>query len=128
MAEPIVFVSHFAVKAAKLEGLKRLARDTALRLEAEKPETLLYLEYLDDDGTSMTFVHLFADARAMDRHFEGASERSSAALEFMDPSGWEIYGMPSEAALSAIRVAARSAGVPLTLRPEYLAGFARLRS
>ena len=125
MAEPIVFISHFTVKAGKLEPLKRLARDVASRLEAEKPETLVYLEFLDDEGTGMTFIHVFADAQAMDAHFEGAEERSKAAFELMDPRGWEIYGKPSEVALGAIREAAASAGVPLTLQPEYLAGFSR---
>ena len=62
----------------------------------------------------------------MDLHFAGAQERSKVAFEFMNPSGWEIYGDPSEAVLAAIRQAATLAGVPLTVQPEYLAGFMRL--
>ena len=128
MAQPIVFISHFTVKAGKLDRLKQLARDVAERLEAEKPQTALFLEYLTDQGTRMTFVHVFADAEAMDRHVEGAEERSKAAFEFMDPAGWEIYGQPSNAVLDSIRRAATSAGVPLIHQPEYLAGFARIPS
>lgn len=127
-SQPIIFISHFAVKAGALDRLKHLGRDVAGRLEADKPQTLLYLEYLNDEGTRMTFVHVFADAHAMDLHFEGAQERSMAAFELMDPAGWEIYGEPSVAALSAIRQAATSAGVPLILERQHLAGFARLSS
>jgi quinol monooxygenase YgiN len=123
---PIVFISHFTVKAGKIETLKLLARDVALRLEAEKPQTLVFLHYLDDKGTQVTFVHVFADAEAMDVHFRGAQERSRVAFEFVDPKGWEIYGQPSDAALGTMRKAATSAGVPLTIQPEYLAGFVRL--
>ena len=125
MDHPIVFISHFTVKAGKLETLKLLAHDVAIRLEAEKPQTLAFLHYLDDKGTQVTFVHVFADAEAMDVHFRGAQERSRAAFEFVDPKGWEIYGLPSDAALGTMRKAATSAGVPLTIQPEYLAGFVR---
>ncbi len=126
MAHPIIFISHFTIKPGKLADLKLLAREVATRLEAEKPRTLVFLHYLDDDGTQATFVHMFADPEAMDLHFGGAQERSRVASEFMDPNGWEIYGRPSAAALGTMRQAATSAGVPLTIHPEYLAGFVRL--
>ena len=128
MALPVVFISHFTVKAGKLDALKQLAREVAARLEVEKPQTSVYLEYLDETSTRMTFVHLFANSQAMDRHFEGAQERSNAAYDFMDPAGWEIYGEPSDAALGMIRQAATSAGVRLVIEPESLAGFARISS
>ena len=126
MAHPIVFISHFTIKPGKLADLKLLAQEVATRLEAEKPRTLVFLHYLDDDGTQVTFVHMFADPEAMDLHFGGAQERSRVASEFMDPNGWEIYGRPSDAAIGTMRQAATSAGVPLTIHPEYLAGFVRL--
>jgi quinol monooxygenase YgiN len=126
VAHPIVFVSQFTIKSGKLNDLKRLAQDVATRLEAEKPQTLVYLDYFDDNGTQVTFLHVFADPDAMDLHFAGAQERSRVASEFMDPTRWEIYGRPSAAALGTIRQAAASAGVPLTIRAEYVAGFIRL--
>jgi quinol monooxygenase YgiN len=126
MAHPIVFISHFTIKPGKVDDLKLLARDVATRLEAEKPQTLIYLTYLDDNRTHATFVHLFADAATMDLHFEGARERSEEAFELMTPIGWEVYGEPSAEALGTMQRAATSAGVPLTFHPEYLAGFVRL--
>jgi quinol monooxygenase YgiN len=128
MSEPIVFVSHFRIKEDKLEGLKKLSQEVLETLEAEKPRTTAQLAYLNDSGTQMSFVHVFSDSSAMDLHFEGAEERSGAAYEFMDPAGWEIYGTPSDAALSMMRQAARSAGVALTIRSEFLGGFLRIRS
>jgi hypothetical protein len=64
----------------------------------------------------------------MDLHFEGAEERSKLAYEFLEPRGWEIYGRPSEAALEAMRRAAASAEVTLTVQAEYSGGFLRLSS
>ena len=125
MLDPIIFVSHFTIRSGKLGQLKQLADEVTRRLELDKPRTVLYLIYFDRDGTRASFLHVFADPEAMDLHFDGAQERSREALEFMDPDGWEIYGQPSHAALEAIRQAATSAGVPLTIQPEYIAGFVR---
>ena len=125
MANPVVFISHWTIKPGKLDDLRQLAREVATRIEAEKPRTLTFLNYLDDRGTRATFVHVFADPDSMDLHFQGADERSRSALEFMDPDGWEIYGQASDAALRSLRRMAASARVPLTLRPDFLAGFLR---
>ena len=125
MGHPIVFISHFTIKAGKLDNLQLLAQEVAARLDAEKPQTLVYLDYLNDHGTQATFVHVFADPDAMDLHIEGADERSRLALEFMDPDGWEIYGQASDAALALVRGMAASAQVPLIIQSAFLAGFVR---
>ena len=125
MTEPVVFVSRFRIKEAKLDGLKKQFRKVMEMLEAEKPRTTAQLAYLDDTGTKLSIVHVFADADTMDFHFEGAQDRSKAAYRFMDPAGWEIYGTPSDAALQMMTAAPTSAGVALTVQPEYLDGFLR---
>jgi len=125
MTEPIVFVSHFRVKEDKLDGLRQLFGEALEMLEAEKPRTTAQLAYLDDSGTDVSIVHVFADADTMDHHFQGAEERSRAAYEFMDPAGWEIYGTPSGAALQMMHQSATAAAVALTVRSGYLGGFLR---
>jgi hypothetical protein len=128
MSDPIVFVSHFTIKEGKLDGLKQFSRVVLETLEADKPRTTAQLAYLNDSGTKLSFVHVFADADAMDLHIQGAEARSGAAYEFMDPAGWEIYGTPSDTALQMMRQAATSAGVALTVQSEYLGGFLRIQS
>ena len=126
MSEPIVFISHFRVREGKLDDLRRSSGAVIQSLETEKPRTLVFLSYLDAEGTNVTFVHAFADAEAMDLHIEGAAERSKAASEFLEPDGWEIYGTPSDAALGMLRGAAEASGVTLRVQPRYLDGFLRL--
>ena len=128
MDNPIVFISHWTIKAGRLDDLKKLVREVVTRMEAEKPRTLIYLVYLNDDDTHATFVHAFADAESMDLHFLGAEERTASALELMEPDGWEISGRASDAALDAMRQMAASAKVPLTVRPDFLTGFMRLQA
>jgi hypothetical protein len=128
MSEPIVFLSHFQIKRGKLDDLKQRSGDVSTRLQADKPRTLVFLAFVNEGGTQATFAHVFADAESMDLHFEGAEERSTAAYEYLDPAGWEIYGRPSKSVLEMMRQTAASAGVTLSVQPEYLAGFLRLTS
>ena len=127
MNQPIVFVSHWGVKPGALDQLRQMSEEVASRLRAEKPRTLSWLAYLDESGTSISFVHVFADPEAMDLHLEGVWDRAKASADFMEPRGWEIYGAPSESALNQMRGFAAASGVTLRLEPDLVAGgFLRL--
>jgi hypothetical protein len=95
MPKPVVVVSHFKIKEGKLDGLKKIFPEVLETLKVEKPRTTAQLAYVDEAGTRVSIVHVFADADVMDQHFERAEERTKTAYEFMDPAGWEIYGTPS---------------------------------
>jgi quinol monooxygenase YgiN len=127
MTEPIVFISHFRIKAGQLDAFRTYFREGATGLQAEKPRTVAFLAYADEAGTRVSIVHVFPDADAMDLHVEGAAERSRAAYEFMEPDGWEIYGAPSAAALGMMRAGALAAGVSLTVERGHIGGFLRNR-
>jgi hypothetical protein len=127
MGKPVVFISHFKVKEGSLLDLKRLSADVIADLYADKPRTVLWLAYLDEEGTEISFIHAFPDADSMDAHFGGVEERVAAAYRYLEPQGWEIFGKPSEAAMETMQQAASSSGVSLTVLPEHLGGFLRLR-
>jgi hypothetical protein len=126
MSEPIVFISHFRIKEGALDEYRDMQRTATAGLEADKPQTLLFLSYLDDGGERLTIVHAFADADAMDLHVEGAEERSARAFEVLIPDGWEIYGSPSSDVVESIRSSAASFGVSFTHQPDFVAGFLRV--
>jgi len=129
MPEPIVFISHFRVKKDKLDGLRHLSREATELLEADKPRTLAFLAYLNEHGSRVTIVHVFADADSMDLHVQGSEERTRAAYEFVEPEGFEIeiYGTPSDRVLEMMRQEATSGG-KLSVQSELLGGFLRLKS
>jgi hypothetical protein len=128
VSEPVGFISHFGIKEGMLGDLRRLSEEVIESLRQDKPRTVLFLAYLDDEGTQVSFLHAFPDSESMDLHFEGADERGKAADQYLEPRGWEIYGRPSEAALESMRQAAAGTGVPLTVLPDHLGGFLRLLS
>jgi quinol monooxygenase YgiN len=128
MPEPIVFISHFRVKVGQVDAFRDLAMEVTKRLRAEKPRTVLFLSFLDQAAGTLSFLHAFTDAESMDLHFEGADQRAQTAYQLVEPRGWELYGRPSDAAADALRRAAEGAGVPLTVEPDFIAGFLRLAS
>lgn len=127
MSEPVVFISHFGIKEGKLDDMRRHSADVFEQLHEAKPRTVLFLAYLDEEGSEVSFLHAFPDAESMDLHFEGVEERVAVAYQYLEPRGWEIYGRPSEGALDSMRQAAASAGVSLTVLPDQLGGFLRLQ-
>jgi quinol monooxygenase YgiN len=121
---PIVFVSRSRVKEGQLEGLRGFLAEGGRALEREKPRTLAFLPYLDEDGATLTIVHVFADAEAMDLHLAGAGERSTAAYEFIETEAIEVYGAPSAGVLDAMR-GMTTTGARFVHVPEALEGFLR---
>ena len=94
MSGPIVFISHNAVKDGKLEGFREAFGEVSVALEAEKPGTIVYLAFADEDGSRVSVVHVFPDASAMGHHLQGVQERMAKAVGFIETTGYEIYGAP----------------------------------
>ena len=89
MNQPILFVSHWGIQPGALDQLRQLSEEVAARFRAEKPRTLSWLAYMNSSGTSISFVHLFADAEAMDLHIEAAAAGRKASKDLIEPRGWE---------------------------------------
>ncbi len=84
MSEPIVFISHNRVKEGKLDGFKQAYREAAELMEANKPGTITFLAYVNEEGTEVSIVHVFPDANSMDHHMQGVAERAKETAEFLE--------------------------------------------
>ncbi len=121
MSEPIVFVSHLKIKDSKLEAFKQASREIFEMMEASKPGTLVHLGFVNEDGTNISFIHVYPIAEAMDDHIGGVEDRATKALEFLDTIGYEIYGAPSGQVMQMME---QFAGSGITL--SKVTGFAVL--
>ena len=121
MSEPIVFVSHLKIKDSKLEAFKQASREIFEMMEASKPGTLVHLGFVNEDGTKISFIHVYPIAEAMDDHMGGVEDRATKALEFLDSIGYEIYGAPSGQVMQMME---KFAGSGITL--SKVTGFAVL--
>ena len=123
MAEPIVFISHSRVKEGKLEAFRQTSLEVFNLMEASKPGTFLHYGYTNEDGSELSFVHVFPDADAMDAHFIGAGDRAGLAAEYIESYQFEIYGSASDQALGML---SQAPGVDLVVRPGGFGGYMRL--
>jgi hypothetical protein len=69
VSEPIVFISHNRVKQGKLEAFKASVREFVPVIEREKPETVVFLGYTNEDGTQAQRADPRGNARV--RHERG---------------------------------------------------------
>ena len=127
MSDPIVFVSTHHVKHGSAAELKEQYKQGTGVIEAEKPGTVLFLAYLDEDESEISTLHAFPDAEAFDAHLEGAADRANSAGDIMEFREFEIYGSPSDEALEMMEQAA-SGGASLTVRPNFVDGYLRLQA
>jgi hypothetical protein len=126
VSEPIVFISHHRIKPGKAEELKALTAEIWSAMETEKPQTLMNLAFVNEEGTAVTFMHAFADIEGMRLHLQGTDERAQQAYEYVEPIGFEIYGSAGEQIVEGMRSEAAGGGATLTLWPEFVTGFLRL--
>ena len=125
MPGQIVFISHSRVRDGALDGLRDFLAAATPALEADKPRTLAFLPYLSDDGRQLSVIHVFADPGAFKAHLEGVAERSAAADDYIETTGYDIYGQPDASVLDMFRVGASHSGATLKVEPEGVAGFLR---
>jgi len=124
---PIVFISHHKIKEGKVEEFREAYRQASKTLEAEKPRTVGFLHYLDEDESEVTSIHVVPDAEAMEEHLAGVGGRAGKAAEFLEFGRIEIYGEPSEKAMEAMEKSTSQIGIDLTVKPEFVSGYLRLK-
>jgi hypothetical protein len=127
MSAPIVFISNQRIKEGKLEEYQQYYRQVAEMTQAKKPGTVAHLAFANEDGTEASIVHVFPDAESMELHMQGVDELAQKAYEFMEIVSFVIYGRPSDMVLDTMRRIAGS-GVALSVKPQNLGGYIRLKS
>lgn len=124
MTEPIVFVSTHGIKKGQLDAVRDVYEQGVPVIQSQKPGTVAFLAYLNEDESEVSTVHVFPDSAAFDHHLDGAEERAQRAAEFLEFREFEIYGSPSEEALATLEQAA-AGGASFTVRPQFVDGYLR---
>jgi len=124
MSGPIVFISHFKIKEGKLDDVRQLSENVSKFIEANKPGTVAFLQFTNAEGTELSIIHVFPDAEAFDKHNEGAGERSNKAFEVIVPTRREIYGLPSDQAMT-ILTPPEGSGIDLNQMVQLVGGYIR---
>ena len=126
MSEPIVFISNLRIKEGKLDGFKEAFPQVAEEIKIDKPGTVAFLAYTNEDGTEATVVHVFPDGESMALHIQGAGERAKRSAEFLEVVSWRIYGNPGEEVMETMRNFAAS-GIIMNVKPQSVGGYIRFK-
>jgi len=126
MTAPIVFISRNRIKDGMLDDFRKHYQNSIPSTEASKPGTLIQFAYVNESATQVDIVRLFPDAEAFDLQLQGADQRSKITYQFIEPTGVEIYGQPSEFALEMLKKVAGS-GIAVSIFPQFIGGFMRPR-
>jgi len=124
MSQPIVFISHFKIKEGKLDEVKQLSQNVSEYIQANKPGTVAFLQFTNQEGTELSILHVFPDAESFDRHVEGAGERANKAYEYIVPTRREIYGLPSDQTTINL-TPPEGSGIALNQMAQFIDGYIR---
>jgi hypothetical protein len=125
MAEPIVFISRFRLRAGGADEFASAFRQVVGLIEETKPRTAGFSTYVDDAQLQLSIVHVFPDAEAMSSHFVGSDQRTGSMADLAEPAGFEVFGPAPTSAVDQLRRDASQAGVELSVFPRSLGGFLR---
>lgn len=126
MAGPIVFISHFKIKEGRSESSMELTQKVVELIKENKSGTVAFLNYTNLEGTELSIIHVFPDADSFDRHIEGVDERVKTAMEFIEPTRREIYGIPHDQVMEMLRPP-NGSGITFQSIPRLAGGFIRLQ-
>lgn len=125
MSGPFIFIGTHRVKEGKLEEFRATAIDLAEVVEEREPQLHAFNFFLNEDETEATVIHVHPDAGSMLVHMQvGAEHIKKGVDELLETKEIQIYGEPNDAVLGMIEQLTQ-AGVPISLKPQHLAGFVR---
>lgn len=127
MTAPFIAIRTFTIKPGKLDGFRQSLPDLFKTIEAKEPRMLALNAYVNEEGTEVTFVHVYADAASMEVHETAAHEDTArVSKEFLEATtSLQIYGKPSDMIVQKTRHLAGK-GISLIVKPDHVGGFTRL--
>jgi quinol monooxygenase YgiN len=94
----IHFRAEFAIKEGKIGEFKKLVQDMSRVVQANEPDTIDCLFYLDRDETKCIVHETYADSEAALAHNAGIASQTILPKIFNVAriSSFDVYGNPSE--------------------------------
>ncbi len=128
MTAPFIFISTYTIKEGRLEDFRRFLQELFKVLEQSVPGLLAVNAYLDQERYEAAIVQVHTDVASMKQYWKVLHQHTGREIaELVDASSTDVYGDPSGVVLERTRHSA-GGGVRVSVKPEHLGGFTRLRS
>ena len=129
MAEPIVYIDHSEIRPGGLHEVKKAVAELVGFIDEHEPRLISYGFYMDEESSAMTVVAVHPDSASLELHMEIGGPQFRRLAELIDLRLIEVYGDPSEIAMSQLRQKADTLGEDARVVVRELhAGFARFPS
>ena len=126
MSGPFIFIATNRLKPGMLDAETARVPGLVDFVYAHEPRVIAFNEYVNEDGTEVAVVQIHPDSASMEFHMGVIAERAAAAYaETVERTiSVQVFGAPSNAVVELLQRQA-GAGVPLSVKPHHLGGFAR---
>jgi hypothetical protein len=123
---PFIFIATNKVRDGKLDDEKNRVPGWVQFIHDNEPRTIGFHEYRSADGTEVEYIQIHPDTDSFEHHMRVLAEKSDLSYKetLEGTTDIRIYGQPTEVILDMLKQAA-GVGVPVTILPEHLGGFAR---
>jgi len=128
MAGPIVYIDRSDVTTGSLADLRAAVSGLVAFVEAREPQLIAYGFYIDDAGSTMTVVAVHPDSASLEFHLDIGGPEFRKVGAFIRLRAIEVFGQPSDAAVSQLHEKARILGDATVVVHAVDAGFARMPS
>lgn len=102
MSEPIFYIDRSTVREGALEEVKRRIPELVEFIREREPQLVAYDFYLDVQGQHMTVVSVHPDSDSLRLHMEVGRSAFQKFADLIDLYSIEVYGRPSDEALSLL--------------------------
>jgi arginine/ornithine N-succinyltransferase beta subunit len=123
--QPLVYIDTSAMRAGKLEDLKRAIYHLAAFVEAHVPQQLSYGFFLNRAEAQMTVVAVHPDSASLASHLDVGGLEFRKFADLIDLGRIDVYGRISESVRDRLHQKARMLGRGTVAVPACDAGGAR---
>ena len=126
MGQPFIFIGTHRLQDGKLPAFREALARLAEVVEANEPRMIAFNGYANEEGTEVSVVQVHPDAESMAFHMQVVREHITSAYEELldETTSIQVFGTLDETTRGMMEHLAGS-GVPITVKPELLAGFTR---
>ena len=125
MAGVFVYVGTARIKPGKLEEARKNLAELVDFVETNEPRMIAFHLFLDEEGSTLTIVHVHPDSASMEFHLQVAAKHFATAFDFLESTVGEQYFGAMSDGLAAELAKWDDPAVDVTRMPVHEGGFTR---
>ena len=125
MSGAFVYVGTAKIKPGKLEEARKNLAELVDFVETNEPRMIAFHLFLDEEGSTLTIVHVHPDSASMEFHLQVAAKHFATAFDFLESTVGEQYFGAMSDGLAAELAKWDDPAVDVTRMPVHEGGFTR---